>query len=166
MKAPSTSQHLGSSNVTMPSQRGAVLLIALVLLAGVMVLGISSVSTSVMELRMAGNAESNANDFQTALAAVDQTLSDTANLPTIGPLNKPKAVSVSGAAFTVHGQDSITAEALRVEDCGLPPRMGSATSLVAYSTFKFEVSAAVDKESSRGGNSGVVQGYTLFGPKC
>jgi len=147
-------------------QRGAVLIISMLLLVAITVLSTTAVSMSIMELRMSGNVESNVNTFQTAVAAVDFVLSDISNLPAVGPLNVPATVALSGTPFTVASGDAITASATRLADCGLPPRMTNATSMTAYSSFRYEVDADVMKNTSGMGQAGMVQGYMLLGPKC
>ena len=147
-------------------QTGAVLIVSLLLLMAVTVLSTTAVSMSVMELRMSNNTESNVNTFQTALAAVDLVLSDLGNLPASGPLNVPAAVDLIGTPFSVVAGDTVSASASRIEDCGLPPRMANATSMTAYSSFRYQVTADVNKSDSGMGRAGMVQGFLLFGPKC
>lgn len=147
-------------------QRGAALVVAMVLLIAITLVTTSAVSTSTMELRMARNLEASYNTFQTAMAAVDFVLSDTSNLPAVGPLDVAYAVTLSGSPFDVTGGDSIEANATRRDDCAPPPRMTSATSMTAYSAFAYEVDSLVDKNDSGMGQSGIVQGYILLGPKC
>lgn len=148
-------------------QRGAVLVVAMLLLVAVTVLSTTAVSMGVMEMRMSNNTESDANTFQTAMAAVDYVLADpTANLPVIGPLNVPSPVALAGTPFTVVAGDSVTASAIRIEDCAPPPRMTNATSMTAYSSFRYEVESRVSKNESGMGMAGMTQGYLLLGPKC
>jgi hypothetical protein len=148
------------------SQRGSVLIIALLMLIGVTLLSISGAITGSMELRMARNYEAGASAFQSALAAIDFVLSDEANLPVSGPLNQLNEVTLSGATFDTADDESIVARAARVQDCALPPRARSASSLMAYSAFRYEVLAEVDRTASGLGRSAMTQGYVLLGPKC
>ena len=154
------------TRATARAQHGAALVIALVLLIAITLVTTAAVTTSTMELRMAGNLESSTNTFQTAMAAVDFVLSDPTNLPAVGPLDVASPVTLTGTPFTVTGSDSVAANATRLEDCAPPPRMSSATSMTAYSAFAYEVDASVDKNNSGMGRSGIVQGYILLGPKC
>lgn len=147
-------------------QRGTALLVAMVLLLGVTLISLASVNGSMAELRMASNVEGNTNTFQTALAAIDFVISNTANLPTTGALGVSRAVTLSGAPFSVTGNDSITAEAARIEDCAPPPRATAASSLMGLSAFSYEVSVQVDKNDSGMGQAAMTQGYILLGPKC
>lgn len=147
-------------------QRGAALVVAMVLLIAITLVSTTAVSTSTMELRIAGNLESSYDAFQTAMAAVDFTLSDPANLPTVGPLNVPTSVGLSGSPFAVAGADVVAASATRVADCAPPPRMTNATSMTAYAGFYYKVDASVDRSDTGMGHSGITQGYLLLGPKC
>jgi len=148
------------------AQRGAVLVISMLLLVAITVLATTAVTMSVMELRMSGNVESRANTFQTAAAAVDFVLSDPAHLPAAGPVHVPSPVALAGTPFTVSSGDAISASAARIADCGQPPRMSNATSMNAYSSFSYEIRADVEKNASGMGRAGMVQGYLLLGPKC
>ncbi len=138
----------------------------MLLLVAITVLSSTAVSMSIMEMRMSNNTESNTNTFQTTMAAVDFVLSDIANLPAVGPLNVPSTVTLSGTPFTVVAGDDISAVATRIQDCGLPPRMTNATSMTAYSSFRYEVAAETVKNVAGMGSSGMTQGYMLLGPKC
>ena len=115
---------------------------------------------------MARNFEADADTFQTALAVIDYTIADPSNLPTVGPLNQPSNVSLNSSLFTVGADESITATATRVMDCAPPPRARTASSLVAYSAFRYEINTDVDRVAGGLGRSSMAQGYILLGPKC
>ena len=153
-------------HVTRARQGGVVLVVVLMMLIGVTLISIAAVNTSVMELRMARNSEYGVNNFQTALSAVDFVISDPANLPTVGPLMTPTPVTLTGSLFSASTGDTMTASAIRVAECNLPPRMRAANSLMAYSAFNYEITADLDKNVSGMGQTGVVQGYLQMGPKC
>ena len=155
-----------SRTLSQPRQNGVVLMVVLMMLIGITLISMTTVTTSVMELRMARNAEFGVNNFQTALSAVDFVISDPANLPKVGPLMQPVVVTLAGSAFDVTTGDALTASAIRVGECGLPPRMGTANSLMAYSAFNYEITADLDKNGSGMGQTGVVQGFLQMGPKC
>jgi len=147
-------------------QHGAVLVLVLMMLIGITLISMATVNTSVMELRMARNAESGVNNFQTALSAVDFVIANPANLPTVGPLMLPTAANLTGSVFAVSGGDTLTASAVRVNECGPPPRMRAANSLMAFSAFNYEITANLDKNKSGMGQTGVVQGFLRLAPKC
>jgi Tfp pilus assembly protein PilX len=145
-----------------PSQRGLALIVALIILAGVTLISLAGVNTSTMELRMALNEEAKGDTFQTALAALDFVIADSANLPATGPLFTPVNVALTGAPFEAND----VASAARIEDCAPPPRARSATSLMAFSAFEYEVSSDIDRNQIGMGHAAMAQGYILLGPKC
>ena len=149
-----------------PRQKGVVLIVVLMMLIGITLISMATVNTSVMELRMARNAEFGVNNFQTALSAVDFVISDPANLPTLGPLMQTTPVPLTGSVFDTKAGDTVTVAAVRVGECGLPPRMRMANSLMAFSAFDFEITADLDKNASGMGQTGVVQGFVQLAPKC
>ena len=148
------------------TQRGTVLIITLLLLTGATILGVASMDSSVMGLRMASTVESNVQTFQMTQSAVDFAISDATNLPSVGPLGIPHAVTTSGPAFTLETGDQLLVQATRVVDCAPPPRSTAASSLSAFSGFQYEVKAAITKDVSSGGRAETTQGYLLLGPKC
>ncbi len=149
-------------------ESGTVLVIALVMLASLTLIAVAGVDSASMGLRISRNVEEQMNAFQTAQAAVDVAISDTNNLPMTGPLNQVTSVTLTGTPFTVDisAGESITADAERTIDCGLPPRIASGTSMLAYSAFSFRVGADIDRLPTGRGASSVRQGYLLLGPKC
>jgi len=140
--------------------------LVLVILTGATLLALASMDSGVMEMRMAGTVEASTRNFQLGHAVIDFTLSDSANLPSTGPLRQPKTVDLSDPIFAVTTGDTITATASRIEDCGLPPRSKSASSLNAYSAFNYEVDATIEHTTSGQGRAEMSQGYLLLGPRC
>ncbi|MGK0173294.1 MAG: Tfp pilus assembly protein PilX [Gammaproteobacteria bacterium] len=161
------SQKLRAPRLMQPrKQQGMALFVALVVLIGATLISVAAARTSIMELRMAGNGESIANTFQTALATIDYVISDSTNLPTAGPLNQPASVTLPSTLFPTTGTDIISATATRVNDCGSPPRARSGSSLMAYSAFVYEIGADLSRNESGQGAGAMTQGYMLLGPKC
>ncbi len=148
------------------SQRGVTLLVVMVMLIAISLISIASVNTSVMELRMARNVESTINNYHTALAAIDYVIADPSNLPTLGPLNLPVTVTLTGAPFNTSTGDSLTATVTRTAECSAPPTLVAATTIRTFSAFTFEITADLDKNASGMGQSGLVQGYLQLGPAC
>ena len=91
-----------------PHQKGVVLIVVLMMLIGITLISMAAVNTSVMELRMARNAEFGVNNFQTALSAIDFVISDPAHLPTLGPLMQTTPVPLTGTVFAVASGDTRT----------------------------------------------------------
>ena len=75
-------------------------------------------------------------------------------------------VTLTGTVFAVGTGDTVTAAAVRVGECGLPPRMRTANSLMAFSAFDYEITADLNKNGSGMGQTGIVQGFVQLGPKC
>lgn len=150
------------------SQTGAVLVVVLVMLASMTLMATAAVESSIMGIRISRNVEDTADAFQAAQSAIDFTISDTTRLPMTGPLYEAQAVAVSGAPFHVDTQagELLEATAERTIDCGMPPRIGDGSSILAYSTFSFRVSAEIDRTATGKGRSSLRQGYLLLGPKC
>lgn len=150
------------------AQRGATLVIALILLGALTMIAIASVDAGVMSLRVARNVEEQMNAFQLAQSAIDAVISNTENLPTTGPLDTLNAVSISGTTFTVDSNsgETLAAAAERTLDCGLPPRLATGTSLLAFSSFSYRVHADVNRTATGRGRSSLRQGQMLLGPKC
>ena len=149
-------------------QHGTALIITLILMASLTLIGMSSVNTGVMSLRIARNVEEQYNAFQLAQSAVDFVTSDSANLPVSGTLNSLQTVTLSGSTFTVDtvAGETLIAQAERVLDCGPPPRFSNGTSLLAYSASSFRVYADVDRTATGRGRASLRQGFLSLGPKC
>ena len=147
-------------------QQGTVLVIALVMLASLSMISLAAVDSAVLGMHIARNTEEKMNAFQTAQSAVDLAISHTSNLPMTGALGTQTSVTLTGTPFTSQSGDVVTATAERTIDCGLPPRLGNGTSLLAYSSFSFRVAADIDKTANGRSYSAVRQGYLVLGPKC
>lgn len=161
-------------------QQGTALMVAMIILIGITLLSLAGANTSILELRMARNAEATANTQQTALAAIDFIINDDANLPTTGPLNTSQTVTLpqdttadDGELFDCNdgdcsngSEEEITATATRLLDCAPPPRARLASSLTSFSAFVYEASVTVDKSATGDGRTSMAQGYILLGPKC
>lgn len=150
------------------SQRGATLVVALILLGALTMIAIASVDAGVMSLRVARNVEEDMSAFQLAQSAIDAAIADPANLPTVGPLEAMTPVSLSGTPFAVDttAGESLNAAAERTLDCGQPPRLANGTSLLAFSSFSYRVHADVDRTTTGRGRASLRQGQMLLGPKC
>lgn len=149
-------------------ERGAALVIALVMLASLSLMASGAVQTALMELRMAQNTEEMSNAFQTAQAAIDYALADTSRLPMTGDLNLQQPVTLAGDPFALDSGagERITTTAARTIDCGPPPRLDGGSSMLSYSAFSFRVAADIDRTSTGRGRSSIRQGYLVLGPKC
>jgi hypothetical protein len=153
-------------------QRGAGMIVAVILLSGLLLIALAGLRTASTELQMARNYEEEKNAFQTAQAAIDFVSSDTDNLPTVGALNVavvvalPVGTTLSPTPFTHISGDLLTVESERTIDCGLPLRLKGGSSLRTFSTFSYKISSDINKQASGRGRASLRQGYTVLGPKC
>ncbi len=88
-------------NITLQHERGAALVISLILLLVLTVLGVSTMSTATMEMRMAANDQFLENAFQLAETGLD---TDIAQL-NIGILAAPPATVAGSCAATTAAVD-------------------------------------------------------------
>ena len=169
-----TAMKKNSRSAIFKTQKGTALMVAMLILVGITLLSLAGINTSILELRMARNAESAGSAFQTAVAATEQVLSNTSNLPATGPLDPKTAIALPATAPFIcndgdcadGAQEEILAWATRKQDCAPPPRARLASSLTSFSAFVYEAEAQVDKNFTGNGRSGLRQGYILLGPKC
>ena len=165
-------------------QRGSALLMAFILLIALTFIAIASVNTGVMEVKMASSIEEDMNAFQVAASGIDFLMSDTDYLPATSSLGTPvTVVACSDGSCTTNpsgitlpadtfetagssGEEVIDLIATRTEDCGLPPRTSTASSLLNFSSFGYEVESDVDKTQNNRGRSNQVTGFITLGPKC
>lgn len=153
-------------------QRGAGMIVAVILLSGLLLIALAGLRTASTELQMARNYEEEKNAFQTAQAAIDFVSSDKINLPTVGALNVANSVTLpvgtqsSPTPFAHLSGDVLTAEVARTIDCGLPLRLTGGSSLRTFSTFAYKISSDINKQASGRGRASLRQGFTLLGPKC
>ena len=80
-------------------QRGAVLLVGLILLVVLTVLGISGLNTATLELAQAGNAQSHQEAFQAAETGIELSMSQR-RYSTLGPVIVPMTLLDLGTSNT------------------------------------------------------------------
>ena len=146
------------------SQRGSALVVALLILVTVTVLALSSMSSSLVELRMAHGTQATNDNFQVAAGAIDLTLANPNNLPMTGALNHPQAFALDTSVFPSTLGASATVS--RTQECLAPPRARLPNSADQYSAFVHEVVAHVDRNETSQGRLGMTQGHILIGPRC
>lgn len=126
----------GSHPISMSRhQRGAVLLVSMIMLLVLTLIGVSAMSTATIEEKMAANAQQKAITFQAAESAIDDTIDDTALLSTAISSASPVSSSVS-LGFTGVTATSMTELLGQAPAPGYSLGSGSQTQFVAYS---FEV---------------------------
>jgi type IV pilus assembly protein PilX len=142
-------------------QRGVVLAITLLLLMVLTLLGSSGLVASVLELRMAANAQYQARAFAAAEFAIEQAI-HTTGLATSLSYASPLLVPDSGAAPTVPGS-SPDAYSYRVyfDTVTSPASGGEATEGLRAYHFVVEATGT----SARGATDSQVQGFYVLGPE-
>lgn len=165
-------------NVKLPRlQQGVTLAVALVILVGVTVVSLTMLSTSMLELVMAGSEEARTTAFQKAEAGLDAISVDESNFRVFGNVGYKNCTS--GFAYTYGGTCDLTTITLPtgydatgnemsvrreapLEQC--PPR-GMSTSCTSYSVATFSTDSRFDATQTRGGRIDLVQGYLILVPR-
>ena len=142
-------------------QRGVVLVITLLLVMVLTLLGTSGLVTSVLELRMAANAQYQARAFAAAEFAIEQAM-HTPGLATTISYASPMVVPASGPPPTVPGSlpDAYTYQVYF--DTVTDPAAGG-EAVEGLRAYHFVVEAT--GTSSRGAADTHVQGFYVLGPE-
>ena len=135
------------------SQRGAALVVGLLLLLVLTLLAISGMNTASLELVMAGNTQYSQNAFQASEAGIERSLLNGAFNPG-GGVEGPTTVTLAGA-------DKFTATITpQMGGAALPALWGS--SWDSFSTYHFEIrSAGVSARNAQATN---FQGVAIISP--
>jgi type IV pilus assembly protein PilX len=136
-------------------QRGAALVVGLVLLLVLTVLGISGMRTATLELTMANNTEAHQDAFQAAETGIDAAIA-ARNWTTIAP------VVVNLGPATLGEQTTVQA---RTENTACTPYPDSAFSVsVGVGAYHFDVVSV--GTGPRGATSTHNQSFYVAGPAC
>ncbi len=159
------------------SQRGVALAVALMILVGVTVVSLTMLTTSMLELVMAGSEEARTTAFQKAQAGIDAVTADRNNFQVFGNVGHKNcssgfaskyggtcnATSVTlPSSYDTAGTEMYVRREAPLEQC--PPR-GMSTSCESYSVATFSMDSRFDATQTRGGRSELVQGYLVLVPK-
>lgn len=153
-------------------QRGAVLIVSLVLLVGVTLVSLSSLDIGLLELVMSGNEEARMTAFQNAQAGVDSIIGDESNWDSNFAVNGVAGYSKCTAAragetcndTSLSFPDGIDtnknwARTQRLNPVfGCPPR-AFGTSCEIFRVAHFSVDSRYSNIALRGGQSQVLQGF-------
>lgn len=137
-------------------ERGAALVIGLVLMLALTILGVSGMNTATLELNMASNAESAQDAFQAAETGIDIAIEQrnwSTTQPTLVPATTLGDGSYSTSAETVGSACTI-----------VPDRAFSAGVTGGVMAWHFDVTA--DGEGPRGAASRHTQSFYVAGPAC
>ena len=134
------------------SQSGAALFVGLVLLLVMTVLGVSGMSTSTLELVMAGNAQAQQRAFQAAETGIDIAIAQTV-FTTTEPWDR---------TFSV-GEDSVMVCRTFEQASGVPDAAFSlGVGIPSVEAYHFEIEAR--GTGPRGARSTHVQSFYVLGP--
>lgn len=145
-------------------QQGATLVVSLILLLVLTILGISTMGTASMEMRMAANNQYLENAFQLAETGLETTIqgfNDTGNFPPPGPANcPPAAIMPLGAATAVVDLRGIFRTGTGF--CGQSPDFSGGSSLGKISQFHYRIDS---RGASQSGSASLNrQGFFIRGP--
>lgn len=158
------------------NQHGAALFMALMFLIIITMLSLSAMRSSVMELRMATNSESEINATQRAQAVIDATVADPNNTPVVGAVGETTCLvssSKSCTRKTIVLKDSakfqpdleagyIDVEVTRVAPLLKPAPRVQGYSLPGYSVATFEVDGTFDAAQDGEGSAEIVEGLLVL----
>jgi type II secretory pathway pseudopilin PulG len=173
-------------------QRGAALVVALLILIVITVLSIAAMRNSTMQLRMAINEQQRGEAFQSAQAAIEHVVAKAKDqvgrgkyFPVIGttgykictanvsgcnaypdpppvPTTSPQCPPSTPPPFCA--ANSVKIE--RLEPDLRPPPRGTETSIDKYDVATFGIDSRFDKSSQGQGQAELIQGFIVLVPKA
>lgn len=161
--------------LSLSSQRGASLFTSLIILVGITLLALGSLGTSLMELRMANNAEAGSAAYQLAQAGIDTTLSSPEEYYIVkGAVGETRCYNLAGCIDTIatmpepintkwNANSNLRITRVTNETC--PPRTrNSATSCAKQKASAFVSESSYDATLAGQGRSELAQGYIKLIP--
>lgn len=155
-------------------QRGASLLTSLILMAGLTLVALGSLGTSLMELRMANNTESGMSAVQQAQAGIDATLATPANYYIVdGAIGTTRCYNISGCTASISTMpapidaagSAQTVRITRITNETCPPRTrDSASSCSKMHATSFVTESSYDMSLAGRGQASLAQGYIRLIP--
>jgi len=159
------------------SQRGAILVIALVFLVAISLLAVGSMGSSNIGLHMAQNEESRVAAEQGAQALADLIVSDTATTPVLGttgftictygetgcdrydlPVTNPYLQAAIAAGY-------VTAKVERLGPAFRPPpRVATGSSIDKFTAAQFQVTTTYDRVGESLGRQQISEGVLVLVP--
>ena len=154
-------------------QKGAALVVALIMLILVTLIGLSAVNSVILELHISANEEERLLALQTAQAAIDEITAKASNFTVTGlPGDTVNCTSTLGCTnplltFTspvLSADDKVAIVRIAPEE-GNPPRLrGSEFSANSFRATFFQAEAEHNERSSGRARAKLVQGYMLLVP--
>ena len=157
---------------TPKSERGASLFTALIMLVAMSVLALGSLSTSLMEVRMAGNSESTMSAFALAQAGIEVAVNSSDTYFVVsGAKGDTRCFGYTGCTNTIGSVpqplDSTYSKlrVTRTTEVGCPPRTkDNATSCAKQNASTFVTESEYDGAAAGKGRAELVQGYIQLIP--
>lgn len=158
-------------------ERGGALIVSLIFLVILALFGLSSMSTSRLELRMANNDEARTASYQAAQALVDAIVASQAMTPVmspgftvctpgIAPCDEPILAMPAGDLEPEVADGKLTAVAVMDEPtAGLPPRWLDGFSVIEWGATGYDVSVTYDRADEGRGQATVNQGILILTKK-
>jgi Tfp pilus assembly protein PilX len=161
-------------------QRGAALIVALLLLIVITLLGLASMRTSTLELRMATNQEAQLAAFERAQAVVDAAIADERNTIVVGDAGHNTCIGTPPGTACTNTRPStgladgifsseISSGKINVVITRLAPLYRNAppginTSADKFQAATFSVEGNFDDAGNRNGRTGITQGVLVLIP--
>ena len=161
-------------STALSAQRGASLFVSLILMTALTLVALGSLSTSLMELRMANNTEAGMSAFQQAQAGIDATLASPADYYIVnGSIGDTRCYNIAGCIASITSMpepislpgDVHKVRITRVTSETCPPRTRDSASSCAKLRATSFVSESIYNNSLAGqGQAELAQGYIRLMP--
>ena len=157
-------------------QRGAVLLVSLIFLVVMGLIGLSSMQSSRLELRMAVNEEVRNSAHQSAQALIDAIIATPAMTPVIGGIgftlctpgqpgcNLQSLFMPAGPLVPDVAAGHLFATATLTAPTNIPPPRGFGFSADKFAASVYQISATYDRADEGLGRADVTQGLIVLTP--
>lgn len=162
-----------TNTIRYSSQRGAVLIVSLVLLVGVTLVSLASIHTGLLEVMMAGNEEARMTAFQKAQAGAEGILANESNFVVVGLVGDSNCTA-SKSGETCHATNLVFptgidtnkhwAKTKRLNPLLSCPPRAFATSCDVFQVAHFSADSRYSDVALRGGRSQVVEGFMVMVP--
>jgi len=158
------------------AQQGSVLLISLIFLLILTLAATTTMRTSTLELRMAGNEQSRVETFELTQSIVDEVVGNPNNIRVngdVGYVNCTAGISgcsandviVDANLLPIARAPNAAVIVERLEPALSAPPRGIDSSADAFSAARFEVDATYDGNAINEGRVGLVQGVLVLIPR-
>lgn len=157
-------------------QRGSVLIIAMVFLLILTLGATTTMRTSTLGMRMAGNEETRISSFEMTQSIVDQVVGNSDNIIVSGDIGFVNCtINVAGCSATTVVVDTNLLPAAKTNNAQVvikriapaltPAPRGINSSADAFYAARFEVDTSYDGTSMNEGKVGIVQGVLVLVPR-